>query len=74
MSVIAARHSIIDDIVVGSHQYAVLAVAGNWITIRNPWGVDSDGSPVLVDGANDGIVRLHISTFRRVLDGGIAYA
>jgi hypothetical protein len=50
-----------------AHNYTVVGVnrAAQTITLRNPWGVDTDGSPGLVcrDGVNDGLVTVTWAEF-----------
>jgi len=55
-----SRYGLID-----GHAYAVLAVRGNQITLRNPWG--SDG-PVL-QGADDGVVTISWDVFKASMQG-----
>jgi len=54
----------VGDVVVPSHVYEVVAINGNSITLRNPWGSDA-GSDAgsFIQGANDGFVTFDWNFF-----------
>jgi len=50
---------------VSGHAYTVLAVTGNTVTLRNPWGTDGPKP----QGADDGVVTISSDVFARVMQG-----
>ena len=56
------------DTIVANHVYSVYSVdlVNNTITVRNPWGTDTDGT--FTQGADDGFVTYTFDSFRKCTD------